>query len=142
MTTDVRSSIYMENVNLNIMCWNATGIMSSASYLCNSLNDKHIDICGILEKNLNFREQIDTNYKSHAVSDAALRLPGRRRVGKGGVALLWHRKHSKHITPITYDDDRIIGIRYEIPTPVYTFFKFIYHVQTTQSQYFRTTLID
>ena len=111
--------MYMANVNLNIMCWNATGIMSSASYLCNSLNDKHIDICGIsehwlYEKNLNFLEQIDTNYKSHAVSDAALRLPGRRRVGKGGVALLWHRKHSKHITPITYDDDRIIGIRYEI----------------------------
>ena len=27
---------------------------------------------------------------------------------------MWHRKLSKHITPITYDDDRIIGIRYEI----------------------------
>ena len=67
--------------------------MSSASLLCDSLNDKHIDICCIsehllYEKNLNFLEQIDTNYKSHVISDAALRLPGRRRVGKGSVALL------------------------------------------------------
>ena len=34
---------------INIMTWNATGIMSSASYLVNTLNDKAIDVCGISE---------------------------------------------------------------------------------------------
>ena len=32
-----------------VISWNATGIMSSSSYLCNTLNLKSIDICGISE---------------------------------------------------------------------------------------------
>ena len=36
-------------INLNIMPWNATGLISSASYLCDALKDKVVDICGISE---------------------------------------------------------------------------------------------
>lgn len=109
----------MAVLDLNIMTWNATGIMSSASYLCDSLLSKNIDICGLsehwlYEKDLMFLDQLNSNYKSHAVSDFELRYPGRRRVGKGGVALLWHKNHDNKITPLSFEDDRVIGLQYEV----------------------------
>lgn len=103
----------------NMMCWNATGIMSSSTYLCDVLNKHAIDICGIAEhwlfdNNLLFLESIDNMYCSHAVSDYSLALPSNRRVGKGGVALLWKRSINHMITPLEIEDDRIIGIRVQI----------------------------
>ena len=103
--------------HLRILTWNATGIMSSSSYLCQALYKKNIDICGIAEhwlyeKDLHFLNQIDSNYHCHAVSDFSLRFPGRRRVGKGGVAILWHKKHNANIVPLFFDDDRIIGVKF------------------------------
>lgn len=106
-------------VDLKLMTWNATGIMSSSSYLCDVLSDKDIDICGLAEhwlyeKDLIFLDQLNSSYKCHAVSDFDLKFPGRRRVGKGGVALLWHRRIDHKITPLTFEDDRIIGLQLEI----------------------------
>ena len=91
--------------------------MSSSSYLCQALYKKNIDICGIAEhwlyeKDLHFLNQIDSNYHCHAVSDFSLRFAGRRRVGKGGVAILWHKKHNANIVPLFFDDDRIIGVKF------------------------------
>ena len=48
----------------SIITWNATGIMSSAAYLSNCLNQNKVDICGISEhwlneKDLSFLNQID-----------------------------------------------------------------------------------
>ena len=88
------------NQHLRIRTWNATGIMSSSSYLSQALYKKNIDLCGIsehllYEKDLHFLNQIDSYYHCHAVSDFSLRFPGRRRVGKGGVAILWHKKHMR-----------------------------------------------
>ena len=107
------------NQHLRILTRNATGIMSSSSYLCQALYKKNIDICGIAEhwlyeKDLHFLNQIDStcNYHCHAVSDFSLRFPGRRRVGKGGVAILWHKKHNANIVPLFFDDDRIIGVKF------------------------------
>ena len=79
--------------NLNILSWNATGIMSGS----NILAQRNIDICGIsehwlYEKDLMFFNKLDGNYKSHAVADISLNFPGRRKVGKGGVAILWRKK--------------------------------------------------
>ena len=76
-------------VDLKLMTWNATGIMSSSSYLCDVLSGKDIDICGLAEhwlyeNDLIFLDQINSSYKCHAVSDFDLKFPGRRRVGKGG----------------------------------------------------------
>ena len=81
---------------LNILSWNATGIMSSSTYLTNILAQRNIDICGISEhwlykKDLMFFDKLDSSYKSHAVADISLNFPGRRKVGKGGVAILWHK---------------------------------------------------
>ena len=50
----------------------------------------------------------------HAVSDFDLMIPGHRRVGKRGVALLWHKKLNSRVTPLSFDDDRIIGLLLEI----------------------------
>ena len=96
----ISSHSNMNRHNLNVISWNATGIMSSSPYLCNTLNLKSIDICGIsehwlYEKDLNFLNEIDNNYISYAVSDNDLKYPGKRRVGKGGVAILWHKKTFK-----------------------------------------------
>ena len=79
--------------------------MSSSSYVCQALNKKNIDLCVIsehwlYEKDLRFLNQIDSNYHCHAVSDFSLRFPGRRRVGKGGVAILWHKKQNANIVPL------------------------------------------
>ena len=37
------------NQTLNVLSWNATGIMSSSTYLCDTLVQRNIDICGISE---------------------------------------------------------------------------------------------
>ena len=67
---------------------------------------------------------MDSNYRSHADSDVSLNFPGRRRVGKGGVAVLWHKKHDQNIAQLYIDDDRIIGIKYIcMPNCVINFFQ-------------------
>ncbi|MEW8562290.1 MAG: hypothetical protein AB2541_09300, partial [Candidatus Thiodiazotropha sp.] len=114
-------SVLMASLELNIFSWNATGIMSSAMYLCEVLNHKSVDFCGIsehwlFEKNLHFLSELDRNYNSHGVCDSDLKLPSQRRVGKGGVAILWHKKHENNVYPLNIDDDRIVGIKYEINT--------------------------
>ena len=106
-------------MNFNIMTWNATGIMSSCSYLCDTLKANNIDICGIAEhwlyeQDLHFLNSIDNMYCSHAVSDFDLALPSNRKVGKGGVCLLWKRTFNNLITPLDIDDDRIIGIKVQV----------------------------
>ena len=63
--------------NLNILTWNATGIMSSATYLTDCLYRNKIDICGIsehwlYEKDLQFLNQLDNSYISYAVADSDL----------------------------------------------------------------------
>ena len=128
------------NQTLNVLTWNETGItcMSSAIYLCKCLNSYKIDICGIsehwlCEKDLRFLNQIDNLFISHAETDFDLKRPSNRRVGKGGVAILWHRKYDPFISRLALDDDRIIGIKYETDTSncIY-FFRCTYLVSTTQ----------
>lgn len=84
---------YKRHDIINIATWNATGIMSSASYLHSLLDNNQIHICGISEHwlykhDLLFLESINNSYKSHAVSDPDLLTPSNRRVGKGDLALL------------------------------------------------------
>ena len=66
--------------SLKFMTWNATGIMSSCSYLIDALKSKNIDICGISEHwlreyDLHFLENLDSNLKCHASCDYDLRVP-------------------------------------------------------------------
>ena len=109
----------MISKRLNLFSWNASGIMSSSSYLCNSLNKYSIDICGISEhwlsnSNIHFIDAIDNNYKSHIVTESKLSILNSNRIQRGGVALLWHRKHDRYIIPLTIDDTRIVGVQFEV----------------------------
>ena len=113
-------------MDLNILTWNATGIMSISSYLSDCLSYKSIDICGIsehwlYEKDLIFLDQINSNYVCHAVSDFNLEFLEHRRVGKGGVAFLWHKRLDSLITPLSFEDDRIIGLQLEISPSFYIY---------------------
>lgn len=103
-------------MGLNIFTWNATGLMSSCSYLCDVLNNKQIDICGIsehwlCEKDILFLDSIDNQYSWYATYDHDLSIVSQRKVGKGGVCLLWNKRLSNVISPVPIDDDRIIGLQ-------------------------------
>ena len=97
-------------------------------------------ICGIsehwlYEKDLHFLNQIDNSYNCYAISDFDLKRPSNRRVGKGGVAILWHRRFDTYMNPLSLDDDRIIGVKLEMGTNICIYF---FHVLTTQLVYLRS----
>ena len=46
--------------------------------------------------------------------DNDLLMPSNRRVGKGGVAILWHKSLDHHVTPLDITSDRICGIHYRL----------------------------
>jgi len=118
-------------VMLKLMTWNVTGIMSSSSYLCNCLTNNNIDICGIGEHwlfphNLYFLDSLFTDYRVHAVCDNDLSMPSNRRVGKGGVALLWHSRLDNYITPLNLESDRIAGLQVQLSSRQYVFIFQVY----------------
>ena len=54
---------------LKLVTWNATGVMSSCTYIVDLLTDKNVDILGISEHwlrevDLHFLDQLYSNYKS------------------------------------------------------------------------------
>ena len=111
-TTDYRSL-------LKLLSWNASGIMSSGTYIGRSSEQLSVDICGIGEhwlyiNDLNFLESFFSSYKYAAVSDSDLEKPSRRKVGKCGVAIFWKRTIDSRVSLLNIDDDRIIGIQYQI----------------------------
>lgn len=89
-----------------LLTWNASGIMSSGSYLGSVLKRLDIDICGVCEqwlykKDLHFLESVNSSYSYSAVSDFDLERPSRRKVGKGGVALVWKRSIDSRVSLMT-----------------------------------------
>lgn len=62
---------------------------------------------------------------TQTVSDSDLELPSRRKVGKGGVALFWRRTLESRVAILNIDDDRLVGIQYQVSHDSY-----IYIVQT------------
>ena len=117
--------------NLKFMTWNATGIMSSCSYLIDTIKFKNIDICGISEHwlretDLHFLDNLDSNFKCYASCDYDLRVPKICTVRKGGVALMWNTKHTSRISPLLIEDDRIIGIQYQCSNDCFLYIFQIY----------------
>ena len=104
---------------MKFMTWNSSSIMSSVSYLSSALQRFDIDICGISEhwlykKELHFLDSIHRLYIYAAVADFDLERPSKRKVGKGGVALLRKRSIDRQVTLLNIDDDRIIVVQYQI----------------------------
>ena len=102
--------------HLHLTSWNATGIMSSALYLSSFLDHNGVHINGISEHrlfnhNMHFLDSINSEYTGFGIADNSLILNNNRNIGKGGVALLWHRSMSSFISPLDIDSDRICGIQ-------------------------------
>ena len=117
--------------NLIFATWNATGVMSSASYAGKLLTSERIHIFGISEhwlnsSNLHFLQSIHKDYQSYGVIDRDNYLPGRRPMGKGGVALMWHKSLNNSITTLDIDSDRMCGIQYRICSNRYIYFIQVY----------------
>ena len=118
-------------MNINIMSWNATGIISSSSYLCDTLLDQNIDICGISEhwlfpSNVHFLESLTSRYNVYAKCDNDLTITSPRRVGKGGVALMWNKRLDNYIVPLPIDDDRLIGLQLQLTQTQYMSYSSIF----------------
>ena len=60
--------------------------------------------------NVHFLDTL-SDYDVHVSCDRDLSLPGPRRVGKGGVCLLWYKRYSNNIVPLGIDDDISVGIQ-------------------------------
>lgn len=129
-TSDIFSSTPSADC-LRLMTWNASGIMSSGSYLGRSLKRLDTDICGVSEhwlyqKDLHFLESVNQSYNYFAVSDSDLQKPSRRKVGKGGVALFWKWSIDSRVSLLNIDDDRIIGIQYQLSERNFVFIIQVY----------------
>ena len=116
---------------LNLGSWNATGIMSSAAYTGSLLDKKSLHFLGISEHwlcphNLHFIESIHRDYTGFAVCDNDLLLISRRKVGKGGVALLWHRSLNDKVTPLDIDSDRICGLQFRMNDNLFIYILQVY----------------
>ena len=103
------------NKQLTYSTWNATGIMSSASYLNEFLSVNNVDLIGISEHwlyrhDLHFLDCINNKYTSFAISDPDLDLPSNRRVGKGGVGIMWKKQLSHMISPLEIKSQYIMGV--------------------------------
>ena len=102
--------------NLNILTWNATGVMTGIPYLLQELNDNDISICGLaehwlLDQNAYILHTLHNDYNAHVVSCSNPRTFNGRTFGKGGVALLWHRRLDRYITIVESDSDRIAALK-------------------------------
>jgi len=67
------------NENLKLCTWNVTGIISSASYLCDLLTDGKIYMCGISEHwitldNMFVLDTIISDYDYFAACDDSVKL--------------------------------------------------------------------
>lgn len=99
--------------SLNLLTWNVTGVMSSASYLSDILGDGDINVCGISEHwltvdNMYFLDSIHSRYDYVGTVSKGI---GQRGHGQGGVAIMWHKRLSPFVVPLDVDDERIVGIQ-------------------------------
>ena len=69
---------------LNIATWNATGVMSSVSYVSDLLMKENVYILGLSEHywlyqhNLHFWQAINSNYNCFGICDHDLDIPSNR----------------------------------------------------------------
>ncbi|MCG7879141.1 MAG: reverse transcriptase domain-containing protein [Candidatus Thiodiazotropha endolucinida] len=104
--------------------------MSGASYASHLLSREHIHILGVSEhwlnnSNLHFLSSIHKDYLPYGIIDSEVRKRGSN-IGKGGVAILWHKSLSNFITPLDIDSDRICGIQYRLCENMYIYFIQVY----------------
>jgi len=126
------SVITMSTNTIDVITWNVTGVMSSSSYLCDVITEGKIDICGISEHwlyphNMFFLDCISSDYNCHGVCDKDLYWTNeRRKVGKGGVCIMWRKQLDNFIVPLSIESDRIVGIQLQLLNNQYIYMFQVY----------------
>lgn len=100
---------------LNIACYNARGIMPSACYIGQLLDNHDIDILGISEhwlfpNMLCFLDSIHPNYCGFGISNATLDPIISHHRGKGGVAFVYKKSLKPYVSAIDIENDRMCGL--------------------------------
>ena len=106
-------------MDLQFLTWNVTGIMSTASQLCDVMEGGNIDIVGISEhwltpSNQHFLGSLSSDYEYTAVCDDNNEKGSRGKLGKGGVSIMWHKRLTDRVQPLDIDDHRVIGIKLQL----------------------------
>ena len=134
-------------LSMKVMTWNVTGLMSSSTYLCDTLLKNNIDVCGISEhflmpQNVHFIDTLISDYKFTVTCDNSLSPWSKRRVGKGGVALMWHKRYDSCIVPLQIESDRVCGIQFQTSPGEYWFIFQVYLPCSNHSVYDYRAHID
>ena len=108
-------SIQMENVN--VCTFNCTGIKSSVEYIAEHLcSDNHIialQETWLLPHDLTTCDVIHPQFCAFATSSVDVGAGVVRGRPYGGLAFLYRRSIEPHITPITFGEDRVLGLLYK-----------------------------
>jgi len=126
------------------------GIFYSSAYLLKLLYEKNIDICGLSEHwlqphNIHFLDYLSSDYCVNASCDSDLQLDGiysKRRIGKGGVAIMWYEKHANSVTPLCIDDNRIIGVQYQVSASQFLYLVQVYMPSANHNNAVYSSYID
>ena len=74
----------------------------------------------------NITDSLTSDYGSTVIYNRALSMPSKKKVGKGGVVIMWHTRLSHFITPLSIDDDIIVGVQLQIAPFVHAFIFQVY----------------
>ena len=103
------------NMDLNIISWNATGIMTGIAYLTRVLNERNSSVCGLSEHwllphNASI-DSIDSNDRAHTVTCSSPSTLNGRTIGKVGVSILWHKSLDSIVQTVDINCDRIVAVK-------------------------------
>ena len=106
-------------------------LMSSAYYLSNMLDFRSIDICGISEQwlyasDLHFINSLHSYFNGIGISDSDLNINTFRKVGKGGVAIIWRKSLNPIIPSLCIVNDRIIAVQVRVSPEAYIYVLQVY----------------
>lgn len=105
--------------SLSVASFNCQGAMRSSLYICELLDELDLDILVLCEhwlfpNSVTYLESLNCEYVCHAVCDADLDALDPYKRGKGGVAIMWHKRVDHAVSVITMQYDRIIAVGIEL----------------------------
>ena len=116
------TTLFLERNWLNVKC--VLSKWSTWSEVC-----RH----WLFPSDMHFLNSIHPNYNSLGVCDSDLNAYISRKVGKGGVALLWKKSLDDSFSLLSIDSDRIIGIQIQTSCDKYTYVLQVYMPSSNHS---------
>ena len=104
-------------VNIKMCTFNCTGLKSSVEFVARSLCDNYEIIAlqetWLLPHDIPLCDTIHPQYCAFATSSVDVGAGVVRGRPYGGLAFLYRRSLESHMTPVTFGEDRILGLKYE-----------------------------